>query len=81
VRANELKQAKPRASEADPEDVAVGSSPAFLAVMERSEARYRAEGGLSTEEVRARLGALKRAARGASSVRNVRKAVARRSRG
>ena len=43
-----------RAAEADVEDLAVGSSPAFLAVMERSEARYRAEGGLSTEEARAR---------------------------
>ena len=70
-----------RAAEADLEDLAVGSSPAFQAVMERSEARYRAEGGLSTEEVRARLGTLRRAARRTPSVRKVRKAVARRSRG
>jgi hypothetical protein len=43
-----------RAAEADLEDLAVGSSPAFRAIMERSEARYRAEGGLSTEAVPAR---------------------------
>lgn len=71
-----------RAAGADLEDLAVGSSPAFLAVMERSEARYRAEGGLSTEEVRARLGISRRSPRQrTSSVRKERKAVAKRSRG
>jgi hypothetical protein len=72
-----------RAALADLEDLAVGSSPAFRAIMERSETRYRAEGGLSTEEVGSRLGAHRRAAarRGASVSRSRRKAVARRSRG
>ena len=45
-----------RAVEADLEDLAVDSNPRFRVIMERSEARYRAEGGLSTEEVRSRLG-------------------------
>jgi hypothetical protein len=70
-----------RAAEADLEDLAVGSSPVFRAIMERSDARYRAEGGLSTEEVRSRLGAPRRATRRPVSVRKARKAVARRSRG
>ena len=71
-----------RAAEADLEDVAVGSNPAFQAIMERSEARYRAEGGLSTEGARSRLRELRRAARRRAAVRKVRrKAVARRSRG
>lgn len=72
-----------RAAQADLEDLAVGSSPAFRAIMERSETRYRAERGLSTEEVRSRLAARRRAAarRGASVTRARRKAVARRSRG
>ena len=46
-----------RATDADVEDLEVSSSPAFRAIMERSEARYRADGGLSTEEVRSRLAA------------------------
>ena len=71
-----------RAVEADLEDLAVDSNPRFRVIMERSEARYRAEGGLSTEEVRSRLGVPRRAARGPAVVRKVRrKAVARRSRG
>ena len=71
-----------RATDADIEDLAVGSSPAFRAIMERSEARYRAEGGLSTEEVRSRLGSPREAERRPVTVRKTRKrAVARRSRG
>jgi hypothetical protein len=71
-----------RAAEADLEDLAVDSNPAFRAIMEQSEARYRAEGGLSTEEVRSRLGVSRRAARRPAAVRRARrKAVARRSRG
>lgn len=70
-----------RAATEDLEDLAVGSSPAFRAIMERSDARYRAEGGLSAEEVRDRLGAPRVSARRPVSVRKVRKAVARRSRG
>ncbi len=70
-----------RAAGADLEDMAVGSNPAFRAIMKRSEARYRAEGGLSTNEVRSRLGHLRRRTRGQAAVRKVRKAVARRSRG
>ncbi len=70
-----------RAAGADLEDLAVGSNPAFRAIMERSEARYHAEGGLSTDEVRSRLG-LRRGTRREAAVRKVRrKAVARRSRG
>lgn len=70
-----------RAAGADLEDLAVGSNPAFRAIMEQSEARYRAEGGLSTEQVRSRVRALRRAARRTTAVRKVRrKAVARRSR-
>jgi hypothetical protein len=70
-----------RAANDDLEDLAVGVSPDFLAIMERSEARYRAEGGLSTAEVRARLAAPRRAIAKRVSVRKGRKAVARRSRG
>jgi hypothetical protein len=71
-----------RAGGAELEDLAVGSNPAFRAIMERSEARYRAEGGLSTDEVRSRLGHLRRGTRRQAAVRKVRrKAVARRSRG
>jgi hypothetical protein len=67
-----------RAAEADLGDLAVGSNPAFRDIMERSEARYRAEGGLSTEEVRSRLGVPRRAARRPVAVRKARrKAVAR----
>lgn len=46
----------------DLENLAVTTHPTFQTIMERSEARYRAEGGLSTEEVRRRLVA-RRAAR------------------
>lgn len=70
-----------RATDADVEDLAVSSSPAFRAIMERSEARYRAEGGLSTEEVRSRLAAPRGAERQSVTVRKTRKrVVARRSR-
>ena len=69
-----------RATEAELEDLAVASNPLFRAIMERSDARYRAEGGLSTAEVRARLAAGR--ARRPTAIRRVRrKAVARRSRG
>jgi hypothetical protein len=80
VRATAAKPAKGRT--AIDEDLAVASSPTFLAIMERSEARYRAEGGLSTEQVRAELRARQRATRRTSVARRSRrKAVARRSRG
>ena len=39
----------------DLENLAVTTHPAFQAIMKRSQARYRAEGGLSTEQVRRRL--------------------------
>lgn len=72
-----MKKAEP----ADLEDLAVSSSAAFRAIMARSEERYRTEGGLSTEDVRARLAARRRAHR-PSAVRSPRrKAVARRARG
>jgi hypothetical protein len=70
------------ATGADLEDLAVGSSPAFRAIMERFEARYRAEGGLSTDEVRSRLEHIRRSSRRQAAVRKVRrKPLARRSRG
>lgn len=47
----------------DLENLAVTTHPTFQAIIERSEARYRAEGGLSTEEMRRRLAARRRARR------------------
>ncbi len=41
---------------ADLETVSLSTNPAFLALIERSRARHRAEGGLSADEVRRRLG-------------------------
>jgi hypothetical protein len=39
----------------DLENLVVTTHPTFQAIMQRSEARYRTEGGLSTKQVRARL--------------------------
>jgi prevent-host-death family protein len=39
----------------DLENLAVTTHPTFQAIMQRAEARYRTEGGLSTEQVRRRL--------------------------
>jgi len=41
----------------DLENLVVTTHPTFKAIIERSEARYKAEGGLSTEQVRLRLAA------------------------
>jgi prevent-host-death family protein len=41
---------------ADLETVSLSTNPAFLALIERSRARHQAEGGLSSAEVRRRLG-------------------------
>jgi len=41
----------------DLENLVVTTHPTFQAIMERSEARYTTEGGLSTKQVRARLAA------------------------
>ena len=41
---------------ADLETVSLSTNPAFLALIERSRARHQAEGGLSSTEVRRRLG-------------------------
>jgi prevent-host-death family protein len=41
---------------ADLETVSLSTNPAFLALIERSRARHRAEGGLSGDEIRRRLG-------------------------
>jgi len=46
----------PVGTHTDLENLKVTTDPKFLAIMERSQARYEAEGGLSTEEVRRRLG-------------------------
>jgi prevent-host-death family protein len=43
-------------NDADIETVSLGMNPQFLAIIERSRARQNAEGGLSGEEVRRRLG-------------------------
>jgi hypothetical protein len=40
----------------DQETLSLSTNPDFLALLEDSRARYRTEGGLSTEEVRPRLG-------------------------
>src|SRR5437016_4551332 len=40
----------------DQETLSLSTNPDFLALMERSRARYRAEGGIPLEEVRRRLG-------------------------
>ncbi len=47
---------------ADAETVALSTNPQFLALIERSRARHKAEGGVSSAEMRRRLG-LKRTAR------------------
>ena len=47
----------------DLENLVVTTHPTFQAVVQRSDARYRAEGGLSTGEVRRRLAARRRARR------------------
>ena len=47
----------------DLENLVVTTHPAFHAIMERSEARYGAEGGLSTEQVRAHVAARLKARR------------------
>jgi prevent-host-death family protein len=41
----------------DLENLVVTTHPTFKAIIERSEARYKTEGGLSTEQVRLRLAA------------------------
>jgi antitoxin (DNA-binding transcriptional repressor) of toxin-antitoxin stability system len=41
---------------ADLETVSLGTNPAFLALIERSRARRRTEGGLSADEMRRRWG-------------------------
>jgi prevent-host-death family protein len=45
----------------DLENLVVTTHPAFRTIIERSEARYRAEGGRTTEQVRARLAMRRRA--------------------
>jgi hypothetical protein len=40
----------------DLENLVVSTHPKFLEIMERSEARYRTEGGLTSDEVRRQLG-------------------------
>jgi len=47
----------------DLENLVVTTHPTFRAIMERSEARYKTEGGLSTKQVRARLAARRKAGR------------------
>jgi prevent-host-death family protein len=47
----------------DLENLVVTTHPKFQAIMDRSEARYRAQGGLSTEQVRAQLAARRKTRR------------------
>jgi prevent-host-death family protein len=47
----------------DLENLVVTTHPTFRAIMERSEARYKTEGGLSTKQVRARVAARRKAGR------------------
>jgi hypothetical protein len=42
--------------EDDEETIAVANNPKFLAILERSRARHKVEGGISLEEMRRRLG-------------------------
>ena len=42
--------------DADLETIALGSNPKFLALLEKARAERRAGAGLTTEEVRAKLG-------------------------
>jgi prevent-host-death family protein len=48
-------------SSTDLENLIVTTHPTFQAIMERSEVRYKTEGGLSTKQVRARLAARRQA--------------------
>jgi prevent-host-death family protein len=50
-------------SSTDLENLIVTTHPTFQAIMERSEVRYKTEGGLSTKQVRARLAARRQAGR------------------
>jgi hypothetical protein len=47
----------------DLENLVVTTHPTFRAIVERSEARYKEEGGLSTSQVRARLAGGRKARR------------------
>ncbi len=47
----------------DLENLVVTTHPTFRAIMERSEARYKTEGGLSTKQVSAHLAARRKAGR------------------
>lgn len=44
-------------SDVDYETVELSTNPKFIAMLERSRARHKAEGGISSEEVRRRFGA------------------------
>jgi antitoxin (DNA-binding transcriptional repressor) of toxin-antitoxin stability system len=48
---------------ADIETVSLSSNPQFIALVERSRAKQKAEGGISTEEMRRRLEKQKRSSR------------------
>ncbi|MBI4518173.1 MAG: type II toxin-antitoxin system prevent-host-death family antitoxin [Deltaproteobacteria bacterium] len=50
---------------ADQETATLSTNPQFLALIERSRRRHRAEGGISSEEMRRRLGVPAKRARGA----------------
>ena len=50
-----LKVTEPQLED-DEETVALANNPKFLEILERSRARYKAEGGISLEEMRRRLG-------------------------
>ena len=49
---------------ADRETVTLGTNPQFLALIERSRRRHQAEGGISSDEMRRRLGAARAARSG-----------------
>jgi prevent-host-death family protein len=54
---------RPVDARTDLENLVVTTHPTFRAIMERSEARYKTEGGLSTKQVRARLAARRKGGR------------------
>jgi hypothetical protein len=49
-----------RITNADVETVSLSNNPKFIALIERSRSRQKSEGGISTEEMRQRLGKTKR---------------------
>ena len=63
VKGKPLAALMPVSPRTDLENLVVTTHPTFQAIMERSQARYEAEGGISTEEMRRRLAERRKAER------------------